>query len=249
MRHDQREMDEAALYDWHNMHRLKAQRDDISYWMRVAGRADRLLVLGAGTGRVAVPLAERPSDQGGSGAPVTAAIDSSIARLRRVPATPSLVVVQADMRRLPLAPGFDAAIIPYSTLQLLPTAGERELALAETARVLQTGALLHIDVSGSFDLRGAADWHVILRAPCNELERTVVEWERCTPHSGYVVIEKSFRTSDDEPLLDVQEHWVHLQALDLEPALAKAGFDLVTVDHGYGMSSSAHRRIYRSRRR
>lgn len=248
MHHDQREV-EAVLYDWHNTHRLKAQRDDISYWMRVAGSADRLIILGAGTGRVAVPLAERSSDQGGSGGPVTAAIDLSLARLRRIPAIPRLAAVQADMRRLPLATGFDAAIIPYSTVQLLPTARDRELALAEAARVLQPGALLHIDVSGSFDLRSAADWHATLCAHCNELAITVVEWERSAQHSGHVVIEKSFRTSDDEPLLYVQEHWVHLQALDLEPALDQAGFDLVAVDHGYGTRTSTHRRIYRSRRR
>ena len=134
---------DALLYDWHNAYRLRAQRGDVGYWVELTSGIDRLLVVGAGTGRVAVPLARHRTR-------TITALDVSFARLRRMPAVPGLVPVCSDMRSLPLRSGFGAAIVPYSTLQLLLTVQDRAQALVEAARVLDKGALLHIDVSGNF---------------------------------------------------------------------------------------------------
>ncbi|MFE9750238.1 class I SAM-dependent methyltransferase [Saccharothrix saharensis] len=137
---------EALLYDWHNDHLLRAQRADVDYWQASTADADRLLVLGAGTGRVAAPLARhRPR--------LVTALDLSPARLRRVPAVPGLRPVCGDMRRLPLAGGFDAAIVPYSAMQLLVSPRDRDQALVDAARVLTPDGFLHVDVSGNFDTR------------------------------------------------------------------------------------------------
>ncbi|MFE7117752.1 hypothetical protein ACFU99_20285, partial [Streptomyces sp. NPDC057654] len=75
---------EALLYDWHNQHRLRRQQRDIAYWLNLTERNDRLLVLGAGTGRVAVPLAEHRDSNHDRDRSVTA-VDLSQARLRRMP--------------------------------------------------------------------------------------------------------------------------------------------------------------------
>ena len=145
--------------------------------------------------------------------------------------------------------GFGAAIVPYSTLQMLLTARDRAQALAEAARVLSPGALLHIDVSRNFEVRSAADWYVALRAPCPAVGETVVEWERLSVLPDHVLIEKSFRTEDDAVVLAAEERWVFLSALDLDAALDRAGFDVVGSDRGYGAGRSPHREIYHARRR
>lgn len=233
---------EALLYDWHNAHRLRAQRDDVGYWAELTSGVDRPLVLGAGTGRVAVPLALHRTR-------TVTALDVNLPRLRRMPAVPGLVPVCGDMRCLPLRMGFDAAIVPYSTLQLLLAASDRAQALAEAARVLDAGALLHVDVSGNFDTRKAADWHVVLCGPCPAVGGTVVEWERRSVMPDHVLIEKSFRTEDGVVLAAVDERWVFLHALDLDAALGRAGFDVVGVDRGYGVGRSPHRLVYHARRR
>jgi hypothetical protein len=87
---------------------------------------------------------------------------------RRKPAPASLKLVlepvfEADFlpcsygfrpgRHLPLRGTFGTIVLPYSMLQLVLTPSARGQALAEAARVLGKGALLHIDVSGSFDTR------------------------------------------------------------------------------------------------
>ena len=153
------------------------------------------------------------------------------------------------MRSLPLRSGFGAAIVPYSTLQLLLTVQDRAQALVEAARVLDKGALLHIDVSGNFAARSAADWYIEFSAPCPAVGETVVEWERRSVLPDHVLIEKSFRAEDGAVLLAVKERWVFLRALDLDAALDRAGFNVVGIDRGYGADRSPHRLVYHARRR
>ena len=87
---------EALLYDWHNSHSLVGQQADIGYWLDETRASDRILVLGAGTGRVAAPLAAR-------GTAIVVALDLSLARLARIPAMPRLARVCADMTAIPLS--------------------------------------------------------------------------------------------------------------------------------------------------
>ncbi|MFF6929540.1 class I SAM-dependent methyltransferase [Streptomyces californicus] len=232
---------EALLYDWHNQHKLRNQRLDLEYWLTLVPPQQNTVVLGAGTGRVASPLATRPGSR-------VVAVDLSRCRLARIPAAPGLHPVCADMRRLPLSRTADQVVIPYSTFQLLRTAEDRERALAEAVRIMRPGATLHIDVSSNFDLRESSDWQRVLSASCEEVSRQPVEeWERTRSHPDHILIDKTFRT-DECVLLRFTEHWTHLRALNLEAALVRAGLTLERVDHGYGGGASPHRRIYHARR-
>ncbi|MGH3568271.1 MAG: class I SAM-dependent methyltransferase [Pseudonocardia sp.] len=209
---------EAVLYDWHNEHRLRQQRADVPYWLATTTRAVRLLVLGAGTGRVAIPLAR-------SGHRHVTAVDTNIVRLRQLSRSRVLTAVCGDLRFLPLSGGFDAAVVPYSTFQLLPTRADRRLALSEAARVLVPNGMLHIDVSGSFDSRAPADWQLTLAAHCEMVGTTVEEWERRRVETGYLVIDKSFQMGS-RVLVTVRERWTHLSSLDLAAEMERAGFTL-----------------------
>ncbi|MFE7661343.1 class I SAM-dependent methyltransferase [Streptomyces celluloflavus] len=231
---------EALLYDWHNIHRLRRQRNDTAYWTRVTEQHETVLVLGAGTGRVASALAQRARRR-------VTAIDLSRERLARMPRTPGLHPVCGDMRSLPLRGLHSIAVIPYSTLQLLLTPSDRERALTEAARVLAPGGSVHIDVSESFDSRTESDWQLSLAETCREAGGHVEEWERRRLRTDHVLIEKQFRRAG-RILTQVTERWVFHRALDLAAALAHAGFELVGIDRGYGQGISPHRLIYHGRR-
>jgi SAM-dependent methyltransferase len=225
---------EAAFYDWHNAHRLRRQRQDVAFWLALTRISSRIVILGAGTGRVAVPLAR-------AGRAVTA-IDLNPDRLATIGACPHLVAICGDMRRLPLARArFDTAVVPYSTFQLLPSPTDRNATLAEAARVLKPGGTLHLDVSTNFDSRPATPWRMVLTAPFPPTAMIIEEWERSTQHADHVLLEKSFRAEGQE-LLRLTERWTHFQALDLQAGLADAGFTITNIDHGYG--TPTHRRIY-----
>ncbi|MFH8553554.1 class I SAM-dependent methyltransferase [Streptomyces celluloflavus] len=231
---------EALLYDWHNIHRLRRQRNDTAYWTRVTEQHETVLVLGAGTGRVASALAQRARRR-------VTAIDLSRERLARMPRVPGLHPVCGDMRSLPLRGLHSIAVIPYSTLQLLLTPSDRERALTEAARVLAPGGSIHIDVSESFDSRTESDWQLSLAETCLEAGGQVEEWERRRLRTDHVLIEKQFRRAG-RILTEVTERWAFHRALDLAAALAHADFELVGIDRGYGQGISPHRLIYHGRR-
>ena len=135
----------AAFYDWENAQTV--QRRDIAFWQRLAGAANgRVLELGCGTGRIAIPVAR-------SGTRVTG-IDRSAPMLDRARAKQgrsgriaNVDFVRGDIRRLPFLPHqFDLVMAPYGILQSLVR--ERDLleTLASVARVLEPGGRFGIDL-------------------------------------------------------------------------------------------------------
>jgi SAM-dependent methyltransferase len=226
---------EAMFYDWHNAHRLVRQRQDVTYWLDQLNGKVSVMVLGAGTGRVASPIA-------GAGHRVIA-VDLSLARLRRVRRSDSLLVVCADMRKLPLVGMADAAIVPYSAIQLLQGEADRIDALTSIAYALRPGGFLAIDTSESVDRHETSDWRLVLRSFCNDLHAQVEEWERATHDESSLVLERSYRIGAAS-LLEITERWAHLAALDLTRLLETTGFRLDRIDRGYGNGDMSHRHIY-----
>ena len=110
--------------------------EDLPLWRRLASQASgRVLALGCGTGRVALPLAA-------VGARVVG-LDRDAAMLAflkaRLPALSSLRLLQADFTALPLASAaFSLAILPCNTYTTVPIP-RRAGFLRGLARVLQPG--------------------------------------------------------------------------------------------------------------
>jgi SAM-dependent methyltransferase len=135
----------AAFYDWENARTIR--RRDVGFWQRIATAADgRILELGTGTGRVAVPLAR-------DGIALTG-IDRSPAmlaraarRVTRYRLQPRLTLALGDMRALPFRRGaFGLVMAPYGVLQSLTRDGDLKSALASVRRVLRRGGRFVIDL-------------------------------------------------------------------------------------------------------
>jgi SAM-dependent methyltransferase len=226
---------EAALYDWHNSHVLRDQQRDIPYWVRRTRRLRPLLVLGAGTGRLAVPLASVPQ---------VVALDIELARLDRIPATPGLQRVCADMRRTPLTGSFSAILLPYSTLQALCEHAHRTRALQEAARLLASCGSLFIDVSRGFDDHPDTQPSRRLRAPCGAVGGHVVEeWQEAQREQSCLALRKTFYCAG-ERICQVEERWAYASTLRLASTLRECGFTVRDHRRGYGASHSLHRDIY-----
>jgi hypothetical protein len=227
---------EALLYDWHNSYSLVGQQADIGYWLDQTRASDRILVLGAGTGRVAAPLAAR-------GTAIVVALDLSHARLARIPASPRLARVCADMTTSTLSVGFDNVVVPYSTFQLLRTRADRLRALRMAAGALSSRGVLHIDVSTSFDSRPDSGPQVTLAKPCPELGGIVTEVTECIREEDAVVLRKEFRCEEGGLICAVEERWSYFVSIDFGGLLGEEGLRVAGVDHGYGAGRSAHRRV------
>jgi SAM-dependent methyltransferase len=152
----------APFYDWENARTLG--RRDVPFWRTVALNAGGpMLELGAGTGRISIPLAR-------AGVPVVG-IDRSAPmlararqRLKRAKLQRRLRLVRGDIRHLPFADarssprrragapkqatagGFDMVLAPYGMLQSLLVERDLQATLAAVHRVLKPGGTFGVEL-------------------------------------------------------------------------------------------------------
>jgi ubiquinone/menaquinone biosynthesis C-methylase UbiE len=135
----------APFYDWENARTVG--RRDVAFWRRLAAQhCGRILELGCGTGRIAVPLLK-------AGAALVG-VDRSDAmlararvRTRRASLDRRAKFVRADIRALPFGPrAFGLVMAPYGILQSLTRERDLTAALESVARVLRRGGILGIDL-------------------------------------------------------------------------------------------------------
>ena len=140
--------EDAALYD----HEYRRRRADVTFYRELArrrlGAGGRILELGAGSGRVTVPLARDGHE--------VVAVDRSpamLARLRaRIAALPASVarritVVEGDLRDFEVRGArFPLALAAFNVVEHLYTRGEIAAWLARVAAHLEPGGALAFDV-------------------------------------------------------------------------------------------------------
>ncbi len=136
---DDQERALRAIAPWYELD-FGPLRDDVEMLRELTGAGQRVLELGAGSGRIAVPLAQ-------AGCEVTA-VDSSAAMLavgERRMAAAGVRVARGDMRCLRLREAFDVVVLGLSTVQHLLRRGDQLAALAAARRHLADGGQLIID--------------------------------------------------------------------------------------------------------
>lgn len=155
---------DAALYDYE----YRRRRADVSFYRELARRrgATRILELGAGTGRVTIPLAR-------DGRSVTA-LDQSPAMLARLQARVSrlapaaaarITPVSGDLRSFTVGGRFPLAIAAFNVLEHLYTRGEVTACLQRIAAHLAPGGAFAFDVQ-------LPDLGWLLRDPSKRWART-----------------------------------------------------------------------------
>ena len=138
----------AAFYDWENAQSVG--RRDVAFWQSVARRTrGKILELGAGTGRLTLPLAKIAGRR-------VVGIDRSMPMLERAIAKTKRAksagrkprgYILGDIRHLPFDDGaFKLVIAPYGMLQSLTRERDLKRALAEAARVVAPGGIFGVDL-------------------------------------------------------------------------------------------------------
>ncbi len=165
----------ARLYDpW-----SASVTEDVSFYVDYGRRAGRVLELGVGTGRIAVPTAA-------AGAAVVG-IDASagmlaVARERAELAGVDLDLRLGDMRDPPVDGAFPLVTVPFRSLLHMETDADRRAALRSARRLLEPDALFVFDVfapaaddiaetHGRWLEREPGIWE---RADWNERSRTLI---------------------------------------------------------------------------
>lgn len=137
--------DDAALYDYE----YRRRRADVSFYRELAQRrgADRILELGAGSGRVTVPLA-RDGRQVVAVDRSEAMLDRLRGRLDRLPAPVATRITPAagDLRSFSVDGEFPLVIAAFNVLEHLYTRAEVDACLRRVASHLAPGGVFAFDV-------------------------------------------------------------------------------------------------------
>lgn len=121
---------------WHDVE-CGAYRADLPLWLELAqGAEGRILEVGAGTGRVAIPLARAGHD--------VTALDLDPDLLAALAARADLPTVLADATGFTLPGDFDLITVPMQTIQLLD---DRDGFFASARRALRPGGRLAVAIA------------------------------------------------------------------------------------------------------
>lgn len=215
---------------------------DIEHYCALAEGASSVLELGCGSGRVLEAIAAHGVHATGLELD-PAAIEAAHARLDRAPADVKsrITLVQGDMARFDLGQRFDRIFIPFNGIYALLTAPRLASCLRSVRAHLLPGGLF------AFDAYAADEFHEYTRPedyPEDRLE-AVAEIEHEGEHLE--VLEMS-RWDRAKQRIDATYVYVapdgsvrheqtighrYLRRKQLEPALEKAGFELVSVHGDY----------------
>jgi SAM-dependent methyltransferase len=232
----------ALMYDWHNGVQLRAQNADVDYfrhWIQKY-KIHHLLVVGAGTGRIAQPLAGLVEH--------LVALDMNPFRLARinVHTYQNIQLEVADICRYEPESPFDLVLVPYSTLQLISDGARLQLAIEHLRDATKPDGIVLVDISTSFGNRPEHPWIQVLEAYCDELGETISEWEEATRGGGSFNIRCCYRlrSLDSEVIVGETERWFAHDERSLTMLLEASGLKVSRCDHGYGPNMSTHRRIF-----
>lgn len=134
---------EPRLYDLFN----QKCKDDIQLYSSLFHNADKVLELGVGTGRLAIPLAE----QGISIVGVDISLEMLALLKRKLiglsPATKKRIkIIQQDFCKLDIADKFNFAFYPFCTFNYLLTIDQQIDALVALRKHLNKGAIVVFDL-------------------------------------------------------------------------------------------------------
>ncbi len=135
----------APFYDWENAQTVG--RRDVAFWRRLAlGTKGRLLELGCGTGRVALPIARAGRAVVGIDRS-EAMLARARARVRRARLQPKLRLIRGDIRHLPFPDrSFSLVMAPYGILQSLLVERDLKETLTAVTRVLAPNGLFGMEL-------------------------------------------------------------------------------------------------------
>lgn len=229
---------EGILYDWHNSIKLRNQNKDIDFFKKLIGikKKKKILIIGAGTGRVAIPLSYYHDIY---------ALDKSKDRLEVLSKKEygNLKIICNDAINYKSEEKFDYIIFPYSTMQNIYPQLKQKMILQNLKKNLKENGQIIIDNSDQFKDFENQDERIICEGYSDILKTNIIQSEKIRVHKEYVKLFLKFKDDKGNLIYKENERWNIQDEEKFDKMVMKLGYIINEKIRGYD-KNTIHRTIY-----
>lgn len=233
----------ALMYDFYNLHTLKGQNDDIDYYINQIKKYDvkDVLVIGAGTGRVAIPLSKYAN---------VTALDFDGERLIRLKnKEKDINIVCINFFDYEETIKYDLIIIPYSTLQFDNNKEKLNMFFKKLNRIMNQNSIVIFDVSESFNKKVEKNKEFLFKAYCSEVEDDVEVYYTSKRFKDYIEFYVEYKLCKKDTSVIEYEKYYYYDKEKLFDVIENNNFEILKIDDGYGKDDFKHKHLYHCRRK
>ena len=189
----------AIMYDFYNQYTLRDQNRDIDYYIKQIKKysVERVLVVGAGTGRVAIPLSDY--------AKITA-VDFDNERLEILKSKKGNInVVCCDFINFKSSEKYDLIIVPYSTIQFCGDITKINKIFNKLNQIMTEKTICIFDVSESFNEKTEKTKEFLFKDFCDEIKEQVEVYYSAKRYKDFIeffieyrLVEKNYSVIENE---------------------------------------------------
>lgn len=234
----------ALMYDFYNYNVLKGQNDDISYYINQIEKysSKKILVVGAGTGRVAIPLS-RHSD--------VTALDFDKERLSVLKQkNNNIKIVYENFLNFDTDEKYDLIIIPYSTLQFDCNESKLKKMLLKLKELMSSSTIAIFDMSESFNYKIEKNDEFLFESYCKEIKDDVSVYYTSKRYDKYINFIIKYKLKNLKKELIENEKYYYYNPLLIERLIKEIGLETIDLDFGYNNNNTfTHKHLYHCRRK
>ena len=232
----------ALMYDFYNSHTLKGQNDDINYYLHQIeeNNAKEVLVVGAGTGRVAIPVSKHS---------IVTALDFDKERLVRLKnKEKNINTICVNFLDYNESKKYDLIIIPYSTIQFDNNKEKLTQFFKKLHEVMNENTIVIFDVSESFNTKIEKNKEFLFKDYCNEINDEVEVFYSSKRFKDYIEFNVEYRIcSTNNSVIECEKYYYYDKNLLLD-VIKNNNLEVLKIDDGYGKDDFKHKHLYHCRR-
>ena len=232
----------AVMYDFYNSHTLKGQNDDINYYInqiKLYGSKDTLII-GAGTGRVAIPLTKYTN---------ITALDFDKERLVRLnDKEKNIHTICIDFLDYSDLKKYDLIIIPYSTLQFDNNKQKLNQFFKKLYNVMNENTIAIFDVSESFNTKIEKTNEFLFKDYCSEINDEVEVFYSSKRFKDYIEFNVEYKIcGSNDSVIECEKYYYYDKNL-LSDVMKNNKLEIIKIDDGYGEDGFKHKHLYHCKR-
>lgn len=234
----------ALMYDFYNYNTLRDQNDDIPYYIKQIDKysSKKVLVVGAGTGRVAIPLAKYCD---------VTALDFDKERLTVLnEKCNNIKIVHEDFLKFNSNESYDLIIIPYSTIQFDCDKLKLKQMLLKLKELMNKSTIAIFDMSESFNSKEEKSDEFIFEEFCKEIDDKVSVFYTAKRYDEYIEFIIKYKLKKSQKELIENEKYYYFNSSLIDFLIKETGLEVIAKDSGYCNNNSfRHKHLYHCRRK